>query len=56
MTAKVVIDPNNITMTEQDGIWVGSMQFLAIGGNVEKGQFDESKTMLGQHEVPAGSA
>ena len=52
MTAKVVIDPTNITMTEQDGKWVGSLQFLAIGGNVEKGQFDEPKTMIVNMKFP----
>ena len=52
VTAKVVMDPNNITMTEQDGKWVGSVQFLAIGGNVEKGQFDESKTMMVNMKFP----
>ena len=50
--AKVVIDPSNITFTEQDGKWIGSIQFLAIGGNVEKGEFDDPKVMLVNLKFP----
>jgi hypothetical protein len=52
VVATVVIDPNNITFTQQDGKWVGSLQFVAVGGNVEKGQFDEPKTMLVNLKFP----
>src|ERR1019366_8306096 len=38
--------------TEQDGKWVGSLQFLAIGGNAEKSQLDEPKTMLVNLKFP----
>jgi VWFA-related protein len=53
VTAQVVIDPSNITMTEQDGKWVGSIKFIAIGGNVENGKFDEPKTMVVNMKFPA---
>jgi hypothetical protein len=43
--AKIVVDPGNITLTEQDGKWIGNVQFVAICGNVEKGQFEEPKMM-----------
>jgi VWFA-related protein len=46
VAAKVVIDPGYITMTEQDGKWVGTVQFLAVGGNVEKSQFDDQKVTI----------
>lgn len=52
LIAKVVIDPDNITLTEQDGKWVGSMQFEAIGGNLESGKFDDPKTMLVNFKLP----
>lgn len=52
VTAQVVIDPANITLTEQEGKWVGSMQFVAIGGNWEKGTFDEPKTMIVNMKFP----
>jgi VWFA-related protein len=52
VTAKVVVDPGNITMTEKDGKWEGSVQFLAIGGNMEKGQYDEAKTMIVNLKFP----
>ncbi len=40
IVASVVIDPKNITFTQQDGKWVGSIKFLAVEGNAEKHQFD----------------
>ncbi len=46
VAAKVVIDPANLTLTEQDGKWVGAVQFLALGGNAEKGQFDAEKVTI----------
>jgi len=46
LAAKVVIDPGSITLTEQDGKWVGTVQFLAVGGNAEKGQFDAEKVTI----------
>jgi VWFA-related protein len=52
ITAQVVIDPANITLTEQEGKWVGSLQFIAASGNVEKGQFDEPKTMVVNMKFP----
>jgi VWFA-related protein len=52
ITAKVVIDPSNITLTQQDGKWVGSLQFAAISGNVEKGTFEEPKTMIVNMKFP----
>src|SRR5581483_3928020 len=39
VAAQVVIDPTNLTLTEQDGKWVGSIQFVAIAGNKESNQF-----------------
>jgi hypothetical protein len=52
VVAQVVIDPANITLTEQDGKWVGSLHFAAISGNVEKGQFDDPKTMVVNMKFP----
>ena len=52
ITAKIVIDPAHITLTQEDGKWVGSLQFLAISGNVEKGTFDEPKTMTVNMKFP----
>jgi VWFA-related protein len=52
LVAKVVVDPTNLTLTEQDGKWVGSMNFMAIGGNVESGQFDTPKTMVVNFKLP----
>jgi VWFA-related protein len=52
LVAKVVIDPSNLTLTEEDGRWVGQMQFMAIGGNVESGRFDEPKTMMVNFKLP----
>lgn len=52
VVAQVVIDPANITLTEQEGKWVGSMQFVAISGNLEKGTFDEPKTMVVNMKFP----
>src|SRR5262249_14434691 len=50
--AQVVIDPNNLTLTEQDGKWVGSLQFISAAGNVEKGMFDEPKKMVVNMKFP----
>ncbi|HEY3839141.1 MAG TPA: hypothetical protein VGL72_21350, partial [Bryobacteraceae bacterium] len=52
VTAQVVIDPTNITLTEQEGKWVGSLKFIAISGNVENGKFDEPKTTLVNMKFP----
>ena len=46
LVAKVVIDPNGITMTQQDDNWVGTLQFEAIGGSTENGQFDDPRPLL----------
>ena len=50
--AQVVIDPANITLTEEDGKWVGSLHFVAISGNVESGQFDDPKTLIVNMKFP----
>jgi len=52
ITAQVVIDPTNLTLTEQDGKWVGSLQFIAAAGNVEKGIFDEPKKTIVNMRFP----
>jgi hypothetical protein len=52
LAAQVVIDPTNLTLTEEDGKWVGSLQFVAIAGNKDSGQFDDPKTMRVNMKFP----
>ncbi len=52
LIAKIVIDPSNITLHEEDGKWVGSLQFEAIGGNVESGMFDTPRPMIVNMKFP----
>jgi VWFA-related protein len=40
LMAQVVIDPKDISMTQEDGKWVGKLEFLALQGNIEKNSFD----------------
>lgn len=44
--AQIVIDPKDITMTQENGVWVGKLQFLAVGGNVEKAAFDGKPLLI----------
>lgn len=39
IVAQIVVDPRNLTLTEQDGKWVGQLQFYAVSGNATTGQF-----------------
>ena len=52
LVAQVVIDPTNITFTQEDGKWIGSLQFSAISGNLERQDFDAAKLMTVKLNFP----